>query len=396
MLFPALIMHCSFHTSSTHMRKHGFKAAAISLLCVIISTASAQDAGVVRTEIIAQGLDHPWALAFIDHQRMLVSERAGTLRVVQAGVPISAPVTGLPKIDVGGQGGLLDIITDSKFSSNRTIYFCYSEAANAKTGGKGNSTALASARLSDNATQLEQVKVLFSQQPKFDSRAHFGCRIVENTDGTLFLTLGDRFSRMQDAQTLNNHHGKIVRIRKDGSIPADNPFVGKPGALAEIWSIGHRNVQGATLGPDGKLWTHEHGPQGGDEINLPQAGKNYGWPIITYGENYGGGKIGAGLTSKAGMEQPLHQWTPSIAPSGMAFLHSDRYGKAWQGNLFIGSLKFRYLARLELKDGKVVREERLLQNLEQRIRDVRAGPDGLLYVLTDEARGQLLRVLPAQ
>ena len=377
------------------MRKHGFKAAAISLLC-IISTASAQDAGAVRTEIIAQGLDHPWALAFIDRQRMLVSERAGTLRVVQAGVPISAPVAGLPKIDVGGQGGLLDIITDSKFSSNRTIYFCYSEAANAKTGGKGNSTALASARLSDDATQLEQVKVLFSQQPKFDSRAHFGCRIVENTDGTLFLTLGDRFSRMQDAQTLNNHHGKIVRIRKDGSIPADNPFVGKPGALAEIWSIGHRNVQGATLGSDGKLWTHEHGPQGGDEINLPQAGKNYGWPMITYGENYGGGKIGAGLTSKAGMEQPLHQWTPSIAPSGMAFLHSDRYDKAWQGNLFIGSLKFRYLARLELKDGKVVHEERLLQNVEQRIRDVREGPDGLLYVLTDEANGQLLRVLPAK
>ncbi len=368
----------------------------MSLLYIIISSASAQDAAAVRTEIIAQGLDHPWALAFIDHRRMLVSERAGTLRVVQAGVPVSTPVAGLPKINIGGQGGLLDVITDSKFLSNRTIYFCYSEAANAKTGGSGNSTALASARLSDDATRLEQVKVLFSQQPKFNSRAHFGCRIVENTDGTLFLTLGDRFSRMQDAQTLHNHHGKIVRIRKDGSAPADNPFVGKPDALAEIWSIGHRNVQGATLGPDGKLWTHEHGPQGGDEINRPQAGKNYGWPVITYGENYGGGKIGEGLASRAGMEQPLHQWTPSIAPSGMSFLHSDRYGKAWQGNLFVGSLKFRYLARLELRDGKIFREERLLQNVEQRIRDVREGPDGLLYVLTDEARGQLLRILPAQ
>ncbi|MFJ7567800.1 PQQ-dependent sugar dehydrogenase [Herminiimonas sp. NPDC097707] len=375
------------------MRKDCCKAAVISLLCIIIPSASAQDATAVRTEIIAQGLDHPWALAFIDRKRMLVSERAGTLRVVQAGVPISAPVAGLPKIYVGGQGGLLDVITDRQFSSNRIIYFCYSKAANAKTGGNGNSTALASARLSDDATQLEQVKVLFNQQPKFDSRAHFGCRIVENTDGTLFLTLGDRFSRMQDAQTLNNHHGKIVRIRKDGSVPTDNPFVGKPGALAEIWSIGHRNVQGATLGPDGKLWTHEHGPQGGDEINRPQAGKNYGWPVITYGENYGGGKIGAGLTAKAGMEQPLHQWTPSIAPSGMRFLRSDRYGKAWQGNLFVGSLKFHYLARLELKDSKVVHEERLLQNVGQRIRE---GPDGLLYVLTDEANGQLLRVLPAK
>lgn len=361
--------------------------------------ASAQDAGnarKVRTEVIAKNLDHPWAVAFIDSKRMLVTERSGNLRVVQAGLPPSAPVTGLPEIDAGGQGGLLDLITDSKFASNRIIYFCYSEEANAKTGGSGNSTALASARLSDDAKKLEQVKVLFSQQPKFNSRAHFGCRIVENTDGTLFLTLGDRFSRMQDAQTLNTHHGKIVRINKDGSTPADNPYVGKAGALPEIWSIGHRNSQGATLGLDGKLWAHEHGPQGGDEINRPQAGKNYGWPVITYGENYGGGKIGEGLTSRIGMEQPLHHWTPSIASSGMTFLRSDKYGKAWQGNLFVGSLKFRYLARLELKDGKVVREERLLQDIEQRIRDVRVGPDGLLYVLTDESRGQLLRLLPAQ
>lgn len=350
----------------------------------------------VRPEIIAQNLDHPWAVAFIDKQRMLVTERSGNLRVVQAGSPPSAPITGLPKIDASGQGGLLDVITDSKFASNRTIYFCYSEAANTKTGGNGNSTALASARLSDDTKKLEQVKVLFSQRPKVNSRAHFGCRIVENTDGSLFLTLGDRFSRMQDAQTLNTHHGKIVRIRKDGSIPSDNPYVGKAGALPEIWSIGHRNVQGATMGPDGQLWSHEHGPQGGDEINRPQAGKNYGWPLITYGENYGGGKIGEGQTSRTGMEQPLHQWTPSIAPTGMTFLRSDKYGKAWQGNLFVGSLKFRYLARLEMKDGKVVREDRLLQNHAQRIRDVREGPDGLLYVLTDEESGQLLRLLPAQ
>ncbi len=374
---------------------------ALALACTITNPATAQDShqaktSAVRTEVIAQNLDHPWAVAFIDRQRMLVTERSGNLRVVQAGSPASAPISGLPRIDAGGQGGLLDVITDSKFSSNRTIYFCYSEEANAKTGGNGNSTAMASARLSDDSKRLEQVKVLFSQKPKFNSRAHFGCRIVEHTDGTLFLTLGDRFSRMQDAQTLHTHHGKIVRINKDGSIPANNPYVGKAGALPEIWSIGHRNGQGATLGPDGQLWAHEHGPQGGDEINKPQAGKNYGWPVITYGENYGGGKISEGQTSKAGMEQPLHQWTPSIAPSGMAFLRSDKYGKAWQGNLFVGSLKFRYLARLEIKDSKVVREERLLPDIAQRIRDVREGPDGLLYVLTDEGRGQLLRLLPAQ
>ncbi len=371
----------------------------LTLACTAMTSAFAQDAANanrLRTEVIAQNLDHPWAVAFIDGQRMLVTERPGNLRVVQAGSAPSAPISGLPKIDASGQGGLLDVITDNQFASNRTIYFCYSEEANATTGGSGNSTALASARLSDDSKRLEQVKVLFSQQPKFNSRAHFGCRIVENTDGTLFLTLGDRFSRMQDAQTLDTHHGKIVRINKDGSIPKNNPYVGKAGALPEIWSIGHRNVQGATLGPDGQLWAHEHGPQGGDEINRPQAGKNYGWPVITYGENYGGGKIGNGQTAKAGMQQPLHQWTPSIAASGMAFLPSDQYGKAWQGNLFVGSLKFRYLARLDIKDGKVVSEEKLLPDLKQRVRDVRVGPDGSLYVLTDESRGQLLRLLPTQ
>lgn len=363
-------------------------------LILATGSAYAQNATTLRTELLAEGLDHPWALAFIGDGRILLTERSGEMRIYQPGAALSAPLTGLPRIEVGGQGGLLDVITDSKFAENRMIYFCYSEEANARTGGNGNSTALASARLSNDLKKLEQVKVLFSQKPKFASRAHFGCRIVERPDGTLFMTLGERYSRMQDAQTLDNHHGKIIRIRKDGSIPPDNPYVGKAAALPEIWSIGHRNSQGATLGPDGRLWMHEHGPQGGDEINRPEAGKNYGWPVISYGENYGGGKIGAGLTAQAGMEQPLYQWTPSIAPSGMTFLRSTRYGKAWQGNLFVGSLKFRYLARLELKDGKVVREERLLPTLEQRVRDVREGPDGLLYILTDEANGQLLRLLP--
>lgn len=347
----------------------------------------------VRAQVLAKGLEHPWGLAFIDRGRMLVTERPGRLRVVEANGTIGAAVAGVPEVDAGGQGGLHDVMADRDFAANRMIYLCYAEA-----GPGGNSTALASARLSADGRQLEQLKVLFSQRPKVRSSAHFGCRIVDAGDGKLFLTLGDRFSRKKDAQTLDNHIGKIVRINKDGSIPPDNPFAGpdKPaGALPEIWSYGHRNSQGAALGPDGKLWMTEHGPQGGDELNRVEPGKNYGWPAITYGENYGGGKIGAGITAKAGMEQPLHHWTPSIAVSGMAFLQGARYGKAWQGNLFVGSLKFNYLARLELRDGKVVREKKLLQDLDQRIRDVREGPDGLLYVLTDEARGQLIRLQPA-
>ncbi|WP_293776747.1 PQQ-dependent sugar dehydrogenase, partial [uncultured Oxalicibacterium sp.] len=277
----------------------------------------------LRTEVLAKGLNHPWAIAFIDDKNMLVTERPGRLQLVQPGKPL-VTVSGLPKIEAGGQGGLLDIIVDSKFATNRTVYFCYSEAANDKTGGSGNSTALASARLSDDGKALDNVKVLFSQQPKYRSALHFGCRIVENPDGTLFLGLGDRSHRMQDAQTLDNHHGKIVRIRKDGSVPPDNPYVKTQGALPEIWSIGHRNIQGAVRGSNGGLWIHEHGPQGGDEVNRIEPGKNYGWPVITYGEQYGGGKIGDGITTKAGMEQPVHQWTPSIGPSGMALLQSDR------------------------------------------------------------------------
>ncbi len=363
-------------------------------LCAMTDVAAQKN---LRIEVLAKGLEHPWAVAFIDQGRMLVTERPGRLRLVQAGAAISAPITGLPEVDAGGQGGLHDVLADSNFAANRTIYLCYAEPAQGGSGG--NSTALASARLSQDGKQLEQVKVLFSQRPKYRSSAHFGCRIVENQDGSLFLTLGDRFSRKQDAQTLDNHHGKIVRVKKDGSIPPDNPFAqtGKApeGALSEIWSYGHRNSQGAAIGPDGRLWMHEHGAQGGDEINRIDAGKNYGWPVITHGKDYGGGKIGAGITAKAGMEQPLHYWTPSIAPSGMAFLKSDRYGKAWQGNLFIGALKFQYLSRLQLRDGKVISEDKLLQDFGQRIRDVREGPDGLLYIVTDESSGQLIRLQPA-
>ncbi|MBD9668246.1 glucose/arabinose dehydrogenase [Variovorax paradoxus] len=362
--------------------------AALAAVLAVGGAATAQ----IRPETISTGLENPWGVAFLPGGRFVVTERAGRLRLIAADGKIGAPIAGLPAIAAGGQGGLLDVVADSGFDKNRTLYFCFSEPAGG--GGAGNGTALASTQLSADGTRLENLKIIFSQQPKVASRHHFGCRIVEARDGTLFLTLGERFSRKEDAQKLDNHLGKVVRIAKDGSAPGDNPFVGRAGALPEIWSYGHRNGQGAALAPDGRFWMTEHGPQGGDEINIPQAGRNYGWPVITYGENYGGGKIGEGITARDGMEQPLHYWVPSIAPSGMAFLTSDRYGAAWKGNLFVGSLKFGYLDRIELKDGKVVAEHKLLADDRARIRDVKQGPDGLLYVLTDESDGKLLRLRP--
>lgn len=352
-----------------------------------IASAQAQ-AQAVRAVPVAKGLEHPWAVAFLPHGRFLVTERPGRMRVVEADGRLGEPLAGVPRAAAGGQGGLLDVVTDSAFDANRTLYFCFSEP-----GQGGNSTALARARLAADLSRLEDVKVIFSQKPKVASSLHFGCRIVEAPGGLLFLTLGDRYQRMADAQVLDNHIGKVVRLTKDGAAAPGNPFMGRAGALPEIWSYGHRNSQGAALGPDGRLWMHEHGPQGGDEINLPQAGRNYGWPVITFGENYGGGRIGEGLTARAGMEQPARYWVPSIAPSGMAFLTSDRYGPAWKGSLFVGSLKFGYLARLETEGGKLGREHKLLDNGE-RVRDVRQGPDGLLYVLTDAARASLLRLQP--
>lgn len=366
-------------------------------LTAVATSALAQS---VTPMVVAKGLRHPWAVAFLPGGQFLVSERPGSLRVVQANGELAQAVAGVPAIAVGGQGGLLDLLLDSDFANNRSLYFCYSEAA---ADGQGNSTALARARLSSDSRRLEEVRVIFSQQPKVASQGHFGCRIVESRDGQgkldglLFLTLGERFSRRDDAQTLDNHHGKLVRIGKDGHIPADNPFVGRHGALAEIWSLGHRNPQGATLSPRGVLWIHEHGPMGGDEINQPRPGANYGWPLVSFGRNYDFTAVGDGSRARAGTEPPLYQWTPSIAPSGMAFVTSERYGKAWIGNLLVGSLKFKYLARLELErpyEGKVVRETRLLESLGERIRDVREGPDGFVYVLTDSDNGQLIRLIP--
>jgi glucose/arabinose dehydrogenase len=348
----------------------------------------------IKPAVLASGLEHPWALAFIGNGNMLVTERPGRMRVISQTGSVSAPLSGLPKIQVQGQGGLLDVIVDRNFETNQTIYFCYTEPDLLDPSSNRNSTALARAELSADRTKLLNVKVIFQQAPKFASGFHFGCRIVQAPDNTLYLGLGDRFSLMQQAQSLENHIGKVIRINPDGSVPADNPFVKVAGAKPEIWSYGHRNIQGALLAPDGTLWMHEHGPQGGDELNIIKPGTNYGWPVITYGENYGGGKIGAGITEQAGMAQPIKYWTPSIAPSGLALLTNNLYGQTWQDSLIMGSLKFRYLVRVPLKNGQAGDPEIILPELGQRVRDVRIGPDGLIYLLTDQADGELIRLDP--
>lgn len=343
-----------------------------------------------KTEVVVDGLTRPWAFAALPGGGWLITEKAGQIRVTDAKGKLVGELAGVPQVDDAGQGGLHDLLLDSGFASNRQLYLCYAEPGEKGFAG----TALARARLSADGRSLDQLQVIFSQKPKMNARQHFGCRIVEARDGTLFLSLGDRGRGMQSAQTLDNHIGKLVRVGKDGKPPADNPFVGKPGALPEIWSYGHRNQQGAVLDGQGRLWTHEHGPQGGDELNRPEAGKNYGWPVITYGENYGGGQIGEGITHKEGMEQPVVKWVPSIAPAGLAFLSSDAYGAAWKGSFFIGSLKFRHLERVKLDEaGKVVAQERLLADI-GRVRDVRQGPDGLIYLLTESEPAQLLRLKP--
>lgn len=343
-----------------------------------------------QLETVVEGLKTPWAVAFLPGTQLLITERDGTMRTAQPGGKPSAPIQGVPAVFAEGQGGLLDVQTDSDFARNRTIYFCFSEPSADK---KTNSTALARARLSEDLKRLTDVKVIFSQQPKVDSQLHFGCRIAEAPDGKLFLSLGERYKAMQSAQTLDNHLGKIVRVNKDGSVPADNPFVKTAGALPEIWSYGHRNSQGLTFDDKGRLWQHEHGPQGGDELNLINPKLNYGWPVITYGENYGGGKIGDGIAAKAGMEQPIVKWVPSIAPSGLVKLKSAKYGPAWQGSFFIGSLKFGYLERVKLgTDDRLAEQEKLFEGT-GRLRDVREGPDGLLYLVL-EGHGRIVRVKP--
>lgn len=348
-----------------------------------------------HVETVAQGLDHPWSLAFLPDGRMLVTERPGRLRLIAANGQLSAPIAGLPRVKAAGQGGLLDVVLDPQFAQNQRIYWSYSEGVI-----EGTRTAVARGRLviDGDKPRLDDVQVVFRQQPAVDSEAHYGSRLVFAPDGRLFITLGERFSHKADAQTLDNHLGKIVRIEADGRVPADNPFVATPGARPEVWSYGHRNVQGAAIDPGtGRLWATEHGPQGGDELNAVQRGKNHGWPVITYGRNYGiGTTIGEG-TTRADVVAPLRRWVPtSIAPSGLAFLTSDRYAAypGWRGSLFLGALRGQALWRVTLKDGKVDRDEALLSDLKQRIRDVRQGPDGWLYLVTDEADGRVLRLLP--
>jgi glucose/arabinose dehydrogenase len=342
--------------------------------------------GVVRVVTVSRGLEHPWGLAFLPEGRLLVTERPGRLRIVGADGRLSAPLAGVPEVAARGQGGLLDVALAPDFDRSRLVYLSYAELAGSTAG-----TAVARGRLTE--TGLEDVAVIFRQEPKVGGGLHFGSRLVFARDGHLFITLGERGQRDR-SQDLSVHLGKVIRLRPDGSVPDDNPFVTRPGARPEIWSYGHRNVQGAALHPEtGALWTVEHGAMGGDEVNVPKAGRNHGWPVITFGRDYSGARIGEG-TVKPGMEQPVHYWDPSIAPSGMTFYTGDRF-PAWRGSLFVGSLKFGLVSRLELRGEQVTGEERVLVGLGDRIRDVRQGPDGYLYLLTDESNGRVLRVEPA-
>jgi aldose sugar dehydrogenase len=338
-----------------------------------------------RVMKLVEGLDHPWSLAFLPDGRMLVTERPGRLNLIERDFK-RVPIEGVPRVFASGQGGLLEVAVHPRFAENHYIYLSY-----AGPGDGGASTELARARL--EGQRLADLRVLFVEEPKTSGGLHFGGRIVFDRAGFLYLTLGER-GQMQRAQAPGNHHGSVIRLADDGSVPKDNPFVGKSGWKPEKFDFGHRNMQGAALDPrTGMLWTHEHGPQGGDEINIIRAGTNYGWPVITYGANYGTGtKIGEG-TQKEGMAQPLYYWVPSIAPSGMAFYTGDRFPK-WRGNLFVGALRDEMLVRLVLDGEKVVQEERLMKGALGRIRDVRAGPDGFIYLLTDEGRGVLARLEP--
>jgi aldose sugar dehydrogenase len=342
--------------------------------------------GVVDVQTIAKGLEHPWSLAFLPDKRMLVTERPGRLRLVGPDGRVSEPLTGVPQVYASGQGGLLDVALSPTFDQDRLVYLSFAESGE---GGAG--TAVARARLGERG--LENTQVIWRQQPKVGGSNHWGSRIVFRPDGTLFVTLGERFNHSERAQDLSATLGKVVRINPDGSAPRDNPFVNRTGALPEIWSYGHRNVQAAALDPEtGQLWTVEHGARGGDELNHPEAGKNYGWPVISYGTHYSFLKIGEG-TAKPGMEQPVYYWDPVIAPSGMVIYTGDLFS-GWKNNILIGSLTPGGLVRLVMKDGKVAQEERYLGDLRERIRDVRQASDGSLYLLTDARNGQIFRVTP--
>ena len=374
------------------------KTALLAGLATLIAAglAVAAPADEPRVETVVKGLVHPWGMAFLPDGRALITERQGRLRIANLRTgTLSGPISGLPSVAARGQGGLLGIALHPQFPGNREVFLCFSEA---RDGGNGTSVFLA--RLNEDGAQLANGRVVFRQMPAVDSTLHFGCRMVFDRTGNLFLTLGDRYSRRDEAQNLENHLGKIIRIQPDGAAPPDNPFVktpgtGKPVGAPEIWSYGHRNVQGAALHPEtGALYTIEHGARGGDEINRPEAGKNYGWPVISHGIDYSGTKIGSG-THKAGMEQPLYYWDPSIAPSGALFYTGDKF-PAWRGSLIVGALAGSLVARLEMKAGQITGETRYLEAYGKRIRDIAQGPDGYIYLLTDEPDGALLRLVPGR
>lgn len=345
-----------------------------------------------QVQTLARGLDHPWGGVFLPDGRLLLTERIGRLRLLSRDGALSAPLAGAPRVVTGGQAGLFDVALDPGFASNRLIYVAYMEA---RSGGAG--LTVARGRLNETAGRaaLEGLSVIFRAEPAVAGSANIGGRLVF-ADGKLFVTVGDRFTpqNRRQAQLLDSDFGKVVRINADGSIPKDNPFAGRSGARGEIWSVGHRNPQSAAINPwTHKLWIVEHGARGGDEINIVEPGRNYGWPVITYGVDYSGAPIGQGLTRRAGMQQPVYYWDPVIAPSGMAFYDAGLF-PAWKGSLFVGGLASSHLARLTLKGDRVIGEEWLLQDLGERIRDVAVGPDGALWLLTDSSDGKVLRLAP--
>ncbi|MQA66824.1 MAG: PQQ-dependent sugar dehydrogenase [Alphaproteobacteria bacterium] len=373
------------------VRRAGFVLAALAMLTPACGpkaqpTAYHTRSDHVRVETVAGGLEHPWAVAFLPDGRMLVTERAGRLRVVAKGGKIGAPIANVPRVYHSGQGGLLDVALSPSFAKDRLVYLSFAES-----GDGGASTAVVRGRLNESATSLESVSTVFRQLPKVFGSSHFGSRLAFARDGRLFLTMGDR-GKGDPAQDLSNHIGTIVRIEPDGKVPSDNPFVGRAGARPEIWSYGHRNGQGAALHPEtGVLWMHEHGPRGGDEINIPEAGKNYGWPLVSWGTEYSGWPIPDPPT-RPELVDAIYQWTPVIAASGMAFYTGDLFPE-WRGNLLVGGLMAEAVVRLTLDGNRVTAEERI--PIDARVRDVRMGPDGAVYVLTDEEDGRLLRLSPA-
>jgi len=340
--------------------------------------------------VLAKGLEHPWAVEPLPGGDLLVTEKPGRMRIISAAGEKGPPLAGVPEVDARGQGGLLDVALSPKFESDRTVYWSYSEPRQG-----GNATSVARGVLSQDRETLEQVRVIFRAMPTYDGTMHYGSRLAFGPDGTLYITLGERSDKPMrpQAQRLDSDMGKIVRINPDGSAPKDNPFAGQADARPEIWSLGHRNIQAAAFDPQGRLWEVEHGTNGGDELNLVQKGKNYGWPLVAYGEEYSGQAIPGAVTTKEGTEQPVYYWDPVIAPSGMQFYTGDAF-PAWKGSVFIGGLKDTKLVRLTLENDRVTGEEHLLKERGQRVRDVRQGPDGALYIVTDKDNGELWRVAP--